>query len=88
MKNKVNPRRRPATMADVARAKRAAQADAVRTAWAIFFTVLRDKEQATVDDLKRVWDEVEDLSDSIARGYVNVTDLRDVLRREANIAIN
>lgn len=88
MKHKTNPRRRPATMADVERAKRAAQADAVRTAWAIFFTVLRDKEQATVDDLKRVWGEVEDLSDSIARGYVNVTDLRDALRREANITID
>ena len=34
-----------------------------------------------------VWDEVNDLSDSIARGYVSVSDLRDVLKREYDIEI-
>lgn len=43
-KKRVNPHRRPATLADVQKAKKAAQNEAVTTAWAIFFSALRDKE--------------------------------------------
>ena len=84
---KVNPRRRPASQADVQRAKREAQEEAVKLAWSILFTVLRDKEGYDLDGLQRVWKEVDDLSDSIAKGYCTVTDLRDVLKQEigANI---
>lgn len=87
MKKKVNPRRRPATQADVQRAKQKGQEEAVKLAWSILFTVLRDKEGYDLEDLQRVWKEVDDLSDSIAKGYCTVTDLRDVLKQEigANI---
>ena len=87
MKKKVNPRRRPATQADVQRAKQKGQEEAVKLAWSILFTVLRDKEGYDLDGLQRVWKEVDDLSDSIAKGYCTVTDLRDVLKQEigANI---
>lgn len=87
MKKKVNPSRRPASRADVERAKREAQEVAVKLAWSIFFTVLRDKEGYELDDLRRVWNEVEDLSDSIAGGYCTVADLRDVLKQEIGAAI-
>ena len=82
MKKKVNPRRRPATQADVQRAKQKGQEEAVKLAWSILFTVLRDKEGYDLDGLQRVWKEVDDLSDSIAKGYCTVTDLRDVLKQE------
>ena len=82
MKKKVNPRRRPATQADVQRAKQKGQEEAVKLAWSILFTVLRDKEGYDLEDLQRVWKEVDDLSDSIAKGYCTVTDLRDVLKQE------
>ena len=87
MKKKVNPRRRPATQADVQRAKQKGQEEAVKLAWSILFTVLRDKEGYDLEGLQRVWEEVDDLSDSIAKGYCTVTDLRDVLKQEigANI---
>lgn len=87
MKKKVNPRRRPATQADVQRAKQKGQEEAIKLAWSILFTVLRDKEGYDLDGLQRVWKEVDDLSDSIAKGYCTVTDLRDVLKQEigANI---
>lgn len=84
---KVNPRRKPATQADVERAKTDAQAEAINIAMAIFFTVLCDKEHADKEIMRRVWDEVNDLSDSISKGYVNVSDLRDVLKREYDIEI-
>ena len=88
MKNKkTNPRRRPATWADVERSKRVGQAEAVKLAWSILFYELTDKEGMTVEELQRIWDKVNDVSDSVAKGYVNVADLRNVLREEYGINI-
>lgn len=86
-KRKTNPRRRPASMADVERAKDKARTETVRTSWSIFFTVLLDKEGMAKEDLCRIFAEVEDLSDSVIRGYCSMADLRDTLRREAGILI-
>lgn len=82
---KVNPNRRPATQADVKRAKQAAQDETIKLAWTIFFTVMRDKEGYGIKRLRRLWAEVENLSDSIAKGYVSMDDLRNALREEAGI---
>ena len=87
MSKKTNPRRRPASQADVEKAKREAQNTAISYAWAIFFTVMRDKERYGKKRLRRVWDAVNELSDSIAKGYVNIKDLMRVLDEEANIVI-
>ena len=81
MKKKVNPRRRPATQADCQRAKQKGQEEAVKLAWSILFTVLRDKEGYDLEGLQRVWKEVDDLSDSIAKGYCTVRGLRDCLKQ-------
>ena len=61
MSRKTNPRRKPATQADVKRAKDKATSDACRACMAIFFTVLLDKERADKETLQRVWGEVESL---------------------------
>lgn len=74
-KKKVNPRRRPATLADVNRAKKEAMDIAITSAWAILFTALRDKEGFGYIQLRRVWDEVNYISDSIDKGYVKLDDL-------------
>lgn len=87
-KKRVNPNRRPASMADVKKAKQQAQDLAVELAWSIFFTVLCDKEGYELDDLRRVWNEVNDLSDSIAKGYCTVKDLRSILVEEMGVDIN
>lgn len=84
---KVNPRRRPATQADVEKAKKQGQEEAVKLAWSILFTVLRDKEGYDLDGLQRVWKEVDDLSDSIAKKYCTVSDLRDILKQEIGVNI-
>lgn len=84
-KKKTNPRRQPVTMAEVKRAKADAEDQALQAAWSIFFTVLRDKEGYTLDDLRRVWSKVEDLSDSIAKGYCTVSDLREILKLEEGV---
>ena len=87
MKKKVNPRRRPATEADVERAKKDALEEAVVYAMAIFFTVLCDKEQADKEIMQRVWNEVNELSDSVTKGYVSISDLRRTLNEEYDIVI-
>ena len=84
---KTNPRRRPATQADVERAKKNAQSEAISLAMTIMFTALLDKEGFAQEDLQRLWREVNDLSDSIAQGYVSAADLRNVLRREYEVYV-
>ena len=85
--NKVNPRRRPATMVDVNRAVAQATNDALTASAAIFLTVLCDKESADAEIVQRVWQEMQELSQSIIDGYVSVSDLRDTLRKEYNINV-
>lgn len=84
---KVNPRRRPATQADVNKAKREAQSKAVNVAWAIMFTVLRDKCGYGPVRLGRIWNWVNALSEEIAEGRVSVKDLMDTLADEADIVL-
>ena len=87
MTKRINPRRRPATMADVQRAKDTATADACRVTLAIFFTALLDKEGMDAEQLQRIWREVEALSESVRDGYVSASDLIRVLRDEYEIDI-
>ena len=86
--NKVNPRRRPVTMADVNRAVEQATNDALTASAAIFLTVLCDKENADAEIIQRVWQEMQELSQSIIDGYVSVADLKDTLRKEYGVDIH
>ena len=88
MSGKVNPRRRPATMADVNRAVEQATNDALAASAAIFLTVLCDKESADAEIIQRVWQEMQELSQSIIDGYVSVSDLKDTLRKEYGVDIH
>lgn len=87
MAKKINPKKRPATQADVKRAKDRAQTDALNLAMVIFLTVLVDKQGYDKEHIREVWNEVNSLSDSIAQGYVSFTDLRKVLDEEYDILI-
>lgn len=84
---KINPRKRPATQADVAKAKKQATDDAISLAMTIFLTVLKDKNGFSNEELQNTWKNVENLSESIKDGYVNVYDLRTVLREEYEIYV-
>lgn len=84
-KKKKNPLLRPASVADVMKAKKDAQDRAINITWAIFFSVMRDKEGYGRKRLARLWERVQELSDSIVKGYVSVDDLMQTLRDEAGI---
>ena len=47
----------------------------------MFFTALRDKERFGYKRLRRVWDEVNYISDSIDKGYVKLDDLVNELAK-------
>lgn len=84
---KINPRKRPATQADVEKAKKQATDEAVSLAMTIFLTVLKDKNGFSNEELSDTWANVENLSASIRDGYVSVYDLRTVLRDEYEIYV-
>lgn len=75
-------------MADVNRAVEQATNDALAASAAIFLTVLCDKESADAEIIQRVWQEMQELSQSIIDGYVSVADLKDTLRKEYGVNIH
>lgn len=83
-KKRVNPRRLPMTPEQ---ALRYGQDRGLDTAMAILFYALVDGGHIQPAQLKEVWDSVNYLSDSIVKGYVNVSDLKRVLDTEYGIKI-
>ena len=87
MTKRTNPRRVPATQADVERARSAGRDEGFRFAQIILYTVLWDKEHADAEIMQRVWREGEELADSVAKGYVSIPDLLRTLREEYGVDI-
>ena len=83
---KVNPRKRPATFADIERAKKNAENNALTLVEAIVFTVLVDK-YGFEDRVFNVWKDSQKLSEEIIEGRVSVQDLIDVLHEEYSIEL-
>ena len=87
MKKRINPRRKPATEADVKKAKREAAYEATSLAMALIFTALLDGGYLEPEELFAAWKKVQYLTDSVDKGYVNIYELRKTLREEYRIAI-
>ena len=84
---KINPRRRPATIADVEKAKKEAQDKGLNLAICIILSALLDRGFLDPEQMRPAWDAINDKSDSIIKGYCNVNDLRQVLREEYEIFV-
>lgn len=88
MKNKkINPRKRPASMADVEKAKKDATGEAISLSIALFLTVMVDKYGFDADTLKSVWNDINKLSQEVSEGRVNLHDLKQVLIEEYGIEL-
>ena len=83
---KINPRRRPATKADVNRAWEQGVNDGVTNAMTIILTVLVDKFNGG-GYIKDVWHEVQKLSEEIKENRVSIADLKHVLATEYSIFV-
>ena len=85
-KKKVNPRKRPATMADIKRAKEVATVNALATAETIFLTVMLDKyDQA--NNIRNIWSDIIKLSEEVKEKRVSIVDMLNVLETEYGIDI-
>ena len=87
MAKKVNPRRRPATFADVDKAWEKGVLDGCSNASAMFLTILCDKFDMSVEEVQRFWKEVNKLSEEVAEQRVSIADLRTVLLEEYKIKV-
>lgn len=87
-KRRTNPRRIPALAAEAERSIREMSRLSLVAAYAIFLSVLRDKEGYGRRRLQRVWEEIQSLTASIDSGYVSVRDLLQTLEEEAGIRLN
>ena len=83
---KVNPRRKPATEADVRKAWEDGVLQGCTNACAMFLTVLVDKFGAE-DHIADVWKEINKLSEEVAERRVSIRDLRKVLLEEYGIEV-
>ena len=87
-KKKTNPRRRPATQADVDRAFADGISAGVNTAMAILFIVLLDKTEADADFIAALMPMVADYSGEVKDKRLTYADLKDVLKQEYNITLD
>jgi hypothetical protein len=85
---KINPRRRPATQADVDRAFADGISAGVNTAMAILFIVLLDKTEADADFIAAMMPMVADYSTQVKEKHLTYADLKDVLKHEYNITLD
>ena len=83
-KKKLNPNRVPRTTEEKINYERA---KAIKLTYVIFLSVLCDKIGLTNEDLARAHKGCLELSESIAKGYVNVEDLKKTLREERGLDI-
>ena len=59
----------------------------IRRAYIIFLSVLRDKEGYEPEDMKRVWNEIMELSRSLNEGRCSYDDLNRVLKQECGVEV-
>lgn len=86
-KKKVNPRRVPATQADIERAKNQATSDAIRRIVYLMLYILIDKHDAPKEDIKQFAEEVNYYADSITQGYITWKDVERVVRDEYEVKL-
>lgn len=84
-KKKVNPRRIPASQADVRKAKDKAVEKTLILAKALTFTALLDEGIIRPEDVKRGWDKTNYLADSTKRGFVTIQDMYNTLIEEYGV---
>ena len=88
MAQKVNPRRKPATQADVERAAKEGRDLGLEFALNLVLFVLKDKHDAPDDDILQLRDEFMYEIDSVANGYLTYTDIVRTLKGDYDLAVH
>ena len=91
-KKKPNPRKIPATKADIEKAKKQGTDKAATFAIAIIFSALTDKMGWTTgwtkEQLLELWGHVDYIFDSVTKGYVTIPQLLHTLKEEYGVRID
>lgn len=84
-KKKKNPLKRPATFADVKRAKETATSEAMKRVLYLVLYILIEKHDAPYDDIQQLAEEVNYYADSVVKGYVTWKDIEKVVVDEYKV---
>lgn len=84
---KVNPRKRPATGADVEKAKKDATNEAIKRTLYLILYILIEKHEAPYEDIQQLASEVNYYADSITKGYVSWKDIERVVVYEYDVSL-
>ena len=87
MGKKTNPRRRPATQADVERAKKQATNEAIKRICYLMLYILIDKHNAPYEDMQQFAEEINYYADSIRSGYISWKDVEHVVVDEYDMRL-
>lgn len=85
---KTNPRRKPATAADVNRARQNGMDFGVEFGINCILYILKDKHDAPDNDIEQLRDEFMYLMDSIAKKYVSYADITKTLSGEYDLSVH
>lgn len=83
MKKKTNPRRIPATQADVERAR----INGVEMGLRLFIWALIDKHGVSTERIQQLTEDVNDAADSIAKGYIKWSDIEKMLSEDYDVVV-
>lgn len=84
---KTNPKRVPRTQADVEKAHQNGMLFGTEFALNIVLYVLKDKHEASDEDIMRLRDEFVYQIDSISKGYLKYTDVKRALQTEYDLTV-
>ena len=84
---KVNPRKRPATGADVEKAKKDATNEAIKRVLYLVLYILIEKHDAPYDDIQQLAQEINYYAVSITNGYVSWKDIERVVVDEYKVSL-
>ena len=82
---KPNPRRRPATMADIERAKKETALAVAQNTMTIYLYSAHDLDFFTDDQLQELLARIEKVSAMVEEGYLTMADMRNVLKQERGL---
>ena len=84
---KTNPRRVPATQADVKRAYQDGVTEGIERGLRLFLFTLIDKHDAPMENVRQLVEEINYTAESVSQGYIKWADIAHVLQEEYCVEI-
>lgn len=86
-KKRKSPASVKVSLSDLNKAKMEATNKAVEICWCIMFRVLIDKYGFTQEELKKLWNDIENYGEAVATGKISVSEIADTLKQEDGLRL-